>query len=80
MKGELILNILHIAGTRMADAGIYGIYRGNNLGGKMRGLEPLQFIPLGKGATEILDNLESWLRYFWGDTLMPLDAMVWFEE
>ena len=71
MKGELILNILHIAGTRMADAGIYGIYRGNNLGGKMRGLEPLQFFLLGKGDTEISDKLDPWLMSWWGDMLMP---------
>ena len=46
----------------------------------MRGLEPLQFVALGKGATKRLDNLDNWLMYWWGDTLDPLDAMVWFEK
>ena len=35
----------------MIEAGIYGISIGNNLGGGvMRGLEPLQFVPLVKGG------------------------------
>ena len=59
----------------MIEEGIYGVSRGKNLGGTMIGLEPLQFIPLGKGDTEILDNLEPWLRYWWGETLTPIDSM-----
>ena len=80
MRGELILHILHISGTSMIESGIYGLYRGNNIEGKMRGLDPLQFVSLGKGDIEISDNLDIWLRSWWGDTLMPLYAMVWFEE
>ena len=57
MKGELILQIVHIAEKRMIDEGIHGLSRGNKLGGVMRGLEPLQYSPLGKQGTEILDNL-----------------------
>ena len=29
MRGELILHLIHIVGTRMIDAGIDGISRGN---------------------------------------------------
>ena len=36
----------------MIEAVIDGLSRGNNLGVVMRGLEPLQFFPLGEGATE----------------------------
>ena len=64
----------------MIEAGIYCLSRGNNLGGMMRGLEPLQFFPLDKGDTEISDNLDPRLRSWWGDTITPLDAMGWFEE
>ena len=32
MKVEPILQILHISGTRMIEAGIYGLYRVNNMG------------------------------------------------
>ena len=33
MKGEFILHVVHIVGTRMIESGIDGLYRGNNLGG-----------------------------------------------
>ena len=41
MRGELIFNVIHIAGTRMIEAGIGGLSRGNNLGGIIRGLNHL---------------------------------------
>ena len=63
IKGEFILHIVHIAGMRKIETGIDGISICNNLGGVMRGLQPLQFFPLGKGSTEISDTLEPWLRY-----------------
>ena len=75
MKGELILHVVHIYGTRMIKSGIYGLCRGNNLGGMMRGLEALKVYPLGKGATERSDTLEPWLMSWQGDKLTPLDSM-----
>ena len=80
MKGELIIHIVNIAGTRMIEAGIDGLYIVNNLGGVMRDMEPFQFVPLGKVYTKISDNLVPWLRYLWVGTLTPLEAMGWFEE
>ena len=41
MKGDLISHIIHIAGERTIEAFIYGLYRGNNLGGIMRGINQL---------------------------------------
>ena len=38
MKGDLILHVVNIAGTRMIESGIYVISRGNSLVGMMRGL------------------------------------------
>ena len=75
----MILQVVHISGTRMIETRIDGLYRGNNLGGLI-GLEPLKFFPLVKGATEISDNLEPWLRSWWGYTLTPLYVMGWFDE
>ena len=75
VKVELILHIVHITGTRMTEAGMDGISRGNNMGGVMRGLETFQFIPLGKGATERSDNLLPWLSYWWVGKFIPLGAM-----
>ena len=40
------MNVFNITGTRMIEAGIDGITRGNHLGGNMRVLNPLQFVPL----------------------------------
>ena len=41
MREELTLHIIHIAGTRIIEAGIDGLYRGNILGVMMRGLNLL---------------------------------------
>ena len=53
MEGILILHVVPIAGTRMIEVGIDGLFRGNNLGGIIRGIYPLQFIPLN------LEDLEK---------------------
>ena len=64
----------------MLEAGIDGLSRGNNLGGRMRGFNPLQFVPLRKGAMEKSDKLYPWLRSLWGDTLTEMEKPDWFEE
>ena len=40
-------------GTRIIEAVIDGISRGNNMGGMMRGLNTLHFVPLYQGEEEI---------------------------
>ena len=35
MEGMLILHVVHVAGTSMIEAGIYGISRGNDMKGMM---------------------------------------------
>ena len=80
VKGELILHIVHIVVPIMIEAGIYGLFRGNNLGGMMRGLDLLKIVLLGRGATEISEKFEPWISSWWGDTLTPLETMGWFEE
>ena len=52
MRGYFILHAVHIVGTRMIESEIYGISRVNNMGGIMRGLNPLQFFLLYQGAEE----------------------------
>ena len=37
----------------MIESGIDGLSRRDNLGGMMRGLNPIQFVPLYQGAEEI---------------------------
>ena len=80
VKGELILHIFHIVVPIMIEADIYGLFRGNNLGGMMKGLDLLKIVLLGRGATEISENFEPWISSWWGDTLTPLETMGWFEE
>ena len=53
MRGELILHVIRIAGTRIIEAGIYGLSEGNNLGVMTRGLNPLHFISLDQRAVGI---------------------------
>ena len=52
MRGYLIQHVVHIVGTRIIEAGIDGISRRNNLVGIMRGLNPLQFVPLDQRSEE----------------------------
>ena len=46
MRGYLILHVVNTVGTIIIEAGIDGISRGNNMGGMMRGLNPLKFVLL----------------------------------
>ena len=53
MRGDLILHVVHITGTKMIEAVIDGLPEGDNLVGIMRGFNPLQFVPLYQGAEGI---------------------------
>ena len=78
MKGYLILHVINIAGTMMIEARIYDISRGNNLGGMMRELNPLNVFPVYEGATEISPGLEVWLISWWGDNIKNMRPIDWF--
>ena len=80
MKGDLILHTIRIAGTLMIEAGLDILYQGNNMGGIMRGINPLQFVPLVKESMERSDKLEPWLRYWWGYALTAMENSDLFEE
>ena len=43
MIGGLILHVIYIAGTQMIEAGIDGLSKGKNVGGMMRGMNPIYF-------------------------------------
>ena len=72
MKGKLVFCIVCIEWTWMVEAGIEGLSRFNNLGGTMRGLNPLQFLPLGQGAVERFKGVYPWLRLWWVNSLALL--------
>ena len=80
MRGELILHVIHIAGTRMVGVGIYGLSRDNNLGGIMRGMNPLHFVLLYQGAVVRLAKLGPWISIRWGEILSSLNTKDWFEH
>lgn len=66
LEHQLVLHVIHIAGTRMKAAGIDGLSRGDLLDGMMAGKDPLQYIPLNKGAGERSGGkVEEWVRSWW---------------
>ena len=52
MRGNLILHVVHISGTRIIEADIDGLSRGNNLGGMIRGVKPLKIFLADKREVE----------------------------
>jgi hypothetical protein len=80
-RGNLILHVIHIAGTRMKEgAGIDGLSRGDMLEGMMAGRNPLSYLPLSLNANErSAGKVEEWVRSWWGPSpLLTLDAEGWF--
>ena len=43
IKGELVINIVHISGIQMIEDVIGGLYRGNSIGFIIRGIDTLPF-------------------------------------
>ena len=74
MKRDLILNIIHIADTFMIESGTDGLSRRKYLDGMTRGIKPIQFLPLGKGAVERSEKLEPCLRFWWGDNFTSIET------
>ena len=63
-----ILNVIHVAGTRMKIAVIYGLYRGYLLEEMMNGQNPLDFIPMNESADERSGGrVVSWINSWWKD-------------
>jgi hypothetical protein len=81
-EGSLILHVIHIAGTRMKEAGIDGLSRGDMLEGMMVGRNPLSYLPLSLNANErSTGKVEEWVRGWWGaQPLLTLDAEGWFTK
>ena len=50
MRSYLTLHVVQIPGEKMIESGIDGISRGDTMGGMMRVLNHLQFVPLYKGV------------------------------
>jgi hypothetical protein len=84
MEGELILHVIHVAGTQMITEGAdRGSRRGDLNQGVMAGQSILDFVPLHLTALDRSDKLEAWIRSWWDDErgkLQTLTPEEWFKE
>jgi hypothetical protein len=83
MKGDLVLHVIHVAGTRMVEEGADGGSRGDLTQGAMAGHSVIDFVPLHLSALERSENLEQWIRSWWDDErgeLTTLSPEGWFDE
>ena len=66
---DLILHVIHVAGTRMKAWGVYGLSRGDLLEGMMAGEDPLSFIPLSEGIIErSKGRVDKRIKSWWKDS------------
>lgn len=83
MQGNLVLHVIHIAGTRMIEEGADGGSRGDLNQGAMAGRSILEYVPLHLSALEVQPNVEQWIRSWWDSEYGPLITLKpegWFTE
>ena len=61
MNSDLIIHVIHVAGTRMKAQGTDGISRGDKSMGAMRGVPMEDFCPLHESAFERSPELKAWI-------------------
>ena len=82
MDGELLLHVIHVAGTRMQEEGADGGSRGDLTQGAMAGRPVLDFVPLHLSALERSPEVEKWIRSWWDEKRGELESLTpegWFE-
>jgi hypothetical protein len=83
MAGDLVLHVIHVAGTRMIAEGADGGSRGDMNQGVMAGQPILDFIPLHLSALERSNKVEAWVHSWWDNERGELQTLTlegWFEE
>jgi hypothetical protein len=83
MAGDLILHVVHVAGTQMVAEGADGGSRGDLNQGVMAGQLILDFVPLHLTALERSDKVEKWVWSRWDDERGELKTLTpegWFKE
>jgi hypothetical protein len=65
MKGNLILHMIHVAGTRMQEEGADGASRGDHSTGAMNGTSILNYVPLHLDAISLEPGVKDWLQQSW---------------
>ncbi|KAL7574181.1 hypothetical protein ACA910_014857 [Epithemia clementina (nom. ined.)] len=82
MQGQLFINVIWIAGTRMIEQGTDGLSRGDLLSGVLAGKDMLDFVPLHRSAEERHPGLVQFLMGTM-HALFPalhLDPSGWFDN
>ena len=81
MKYELLVHVIHVAGTQMIAQRTDGCYRVSLLVGGMAEHDMLSVVDLAQTAIERHPPLLDWIREWTGQpTLEPLTPEGWFEE
>ena len=80
MREQIILHVIHIAGTRMQACGIDGLSRGVTLEGVMKGRSLIYFVPLNKSVLDRSHDFKDWISQWWpeGFGLRFLEYKDWF--
>jgi hypothetical protein len=65
MKGNLILHMIHVAGTRIQEEGADGGSRGDHSTGAMNGTSVLDYVPLHRNALSLEPEVKTWLEKSW---------------
>lgn len=80
MKGHILLNVIHIAGTCMIAQGVDGLSRGDLCEGVLAGAQML-FLPLHLSVIQRQPTVLEWVRDWIGDSsLISLEPEDWFER
>jgi hypothetical protein len=81
MHGQIILHVVHVAGSRMVVQGTDGLSRGDFSSGVMSGQHMLQFVPLHLTALDrsaaVLPWIQSWAPL---PNIQPLTPADWHEK
>jgi hypothetical protein len=77
MKGECVIHLIHIAGTRMIWQGSDGLSRGDRNAGVMAGDSMLSFVPLHETALERSDQVRPWVETWAGSKARLLEPSEW---
>ncbi len=81
IRKELVVHVIHVAGTRMIEVGVDGLSRGCTHEGIMTGRDLLEFIPLHLTAFERESALQTWVMSWAngsGESYQVLTPNDWF--
>ena len=80
LRGNFILHLFHIAGTRMIEIGVDGLSRGELQLGALEGGAPDSAIPLHLTALQRSPSLRNWLASWMSEDFRVAQPADWFHE